>query len=136
MKRTLKNYEIEKIVTVLNHQESFMNNLSIKLPRSVIHALRVNMKYIKDRYEIYAEERKEILTKCISDGKASTTEDGGLKFTSDSDAKAILSELEELAGTDNTFDFEDIRRDAFNELNCSALEDEAIELMLGSEHAD
>lgn len=130
MKKSLKNIEIEKIINVLNHKDSFRNNISVKLPKVIRQAIRIDMKILSERYAIYEEGRKEIYTAYSTDEKAIKQEDGNFLVKPEY-RQDLAMELKELALVDNELDLELIDANVFDEFDIalSAPEEDVIEIL-------
>lgn len=128
MKKVIMNYEIENILTILNDKSSFRNDMSIKLPKSVRQALRINLNTLNDRMKVFEEGRKEIYTKFIEDSKADKTDDGNYKIR-DEYMPELNQELIELAVVQNNLEIEPIDMAAFDNIDLSIKEEEVLEYM-------
>ena len=128
MKKVIMNYEIENILTILNDKSSFRNDMSVKLPKSVRQALRINLNTLNDRMKVFEEERKEIYTKFIEDNKADKTDDGNYKIR-DEYMPELNQELIELAVVQNNLEIEPVDMAAFDNVDLSLREEEALEYM-------
>lgn len=115
MKKILKNHEIENIVSVLNNQNSFKNNISLKLPQDVRQAIRINMKVISERLSIYEEGRKEIIMGFVNDGHATINENGSVKIETEYIAQ-VSKELNDLAIVENELDLEVISKESVDKI--------------------
>lgn len=60
MKKTISNFELENYIRTLSAPESFKNNMHIKLPGSLVFAVRVNLKAMIERYSVVEEMIKEL----------------------------------------------------------------------------
>ena len=89
MKVTLTNYEIENFLNVIGHQESFRNNVGIKIPFNLDWALRVNIKKLTDRYSVINDARNDLNKSFLESDKV---EENGVDATSDE--APLLSEIE------------------------------------------
>lgn len=107
MKKILKNFEVESIVTVLNHNDSFLKNVSIKLPPEFRQAVRINMKRLTERLSIYEEGRKELIQSYIASGHATANDSGSIKFE-ESYIKTAMHELNELANVNNELEIDTV----------------------------
>lgn len=125
MKITLRNTELEAILAIIGNSTSFRNNVSIKIPTSMDYALRVNLKAITNRYEVFNEMRTELQKEYIDAGKI--TEDG-TKI-----ADEYLEEYNEkylpLAFQVNEIDFQPINKEDFEHLALSMPERDLLMLM-------
>lgn len=128
MKKVIMNYEIENILTILNDKSSFRNDMSVKLPKSVRQALRINLNTLNDRMKVFEEGRKEIYTKFIEDNKADKTDDGNYKIR-DEYMPELNQELIELAVVQNNLEIEPVDMTAFDNVDLSLREEEALEYM-------
>lgn len=128
MKKVIMNYEIENILTILNDKSSFRNDMSVKLPKSARQALRINLNTLNDRMKVFEEGRKEIYTKFIEDNKADKTDDGNYKIR-DEYMPELNQELIELAVVQNNLEIEPIDIAAFDNVDLSIKEEEALEYM-------
>lgn len=69
MKKTISNFELENYIRTLSAPESFKNNMQIKLPGSLVFAVRVNLKSMVDRYSVVEEMIKELRDEFVKDEK-------------------------------------------------------------------
>ena len=69
MKKTISNFELESYIRTIGAPESFKNNMNIKLPASLVFAVRVNLKAMTDRYTIVEEMLKELREEFLKDKK-------------------------------------------------------------------
>jgi len=115
MKKTLKNYEIETIITTLNDKNSFKNNITLKLPQDVRQAIRVNMKTLSDRLSIYEEGRRDIITEFVNDGHATIKENGSVDVEKDF-VPQFVQQINELAMVENELELESISDESANKI--------------------
>ena len=69
MKVKLTNFEIEHYMNIIANPMSFRNNVAIKLPAEMDWTLRINLKALKDRYELLASARDDINREFTENGK-------------------------------------------------------------------
>ena len=100
MKKNLKNFEIENIVAVLTHNNSFLKNISIKLPFEFRQAVRINLKTLTERVVVYEEENKETIQRYVDSGYATDNGDGTINVKEEY-RKTIVDELNELSNVNN-----------------------------------
>ena len=135
MKKSLKNYEIENIVTTLSHNDSFLKNVSIKLPQEFRQAIRINLKRFTERLSIYEEGRKELIQNYIASGHAFANNDGSVKFE-ETYVKTAMYELNELANVNNELDIEVVDKEVLekiSKMDISMAEDDIIHIFEAEE---
>lgn len=129
MKRTIRNVDLEVYIGIINHPNSFRNNVNFKISANVDYVLRVNLKMMNDRYEIFREMRDEIQKEFIEAGKV--TEDMSRI------ADEYLGEYNErylpLAYQTNVFDFQPIKKEDFERPMLSMPERDLLNLMVEGE---
>ncbi len=100
MKKNLRNFEIENIVAVLTHNNSFLKNISVKLPYEFRQAVRINLKTLTERLSFYDEENKELVQSFVDSGYATDNGDGTIKVKEEC-RETVLNELNELSNVNN-----------------------------------
>lgn len=110
MTKVLSNFEVELFMKTLSEKDNFL--YKTRLPHAIRQALRVNMKLLTERYEIYQEGRSELILSYIKDGKAKQSGD---KITFEKDCvDEVNKELIELASVTNEINFEAINKEVLN----------------------
>lgn len=69
MKVKLTNFEIERYVGIIFAPESFRNNVGVKISAEMDWALRINIKAMTDRLEIFNNARNDLSHEFIDAGK-------------------------------------------------------------------
>lgn len=69
MKVKLRNFEIERYLNIAFAPESFRNNVSIKISAEMDWALRINIKAMTDRLELFNNARDDLSREFIDTGK-------------------------------------------------------------------
>lgn len=135
MKKNLKNYEIENIINTLNHSNSFLNNISIKLPAEFRHAVRVNIKTLTERLSIYEEETKYLIQRYVDSGYASESDDGTIKFK-ENYGKLAIKELNELAAVNNELEIVTVENsiiERIKNMDISMAEEDVLDFFIAEE---
>lgn len=132
MKKTIMNFEIENVLNILNDKNSFRNDLSVKLPKAVRQALRINMDTLSNRLKVFDEERKEVYNRFIQEGKTDKTDDGNYKVR-DEFLPELNQELVELAVVQNELELEELNMDVFDNVDLSMQEEDALKFMTNDE---
>lgn len=126
MKVTITNYELENYIALISNENSFRNNITIKVPFDMDWALRVNLKAMNERYSIYQDARTEIGQEYIEAGKVE--EDGNRV------KEEFIPEFNErmaaLAFQKNELEFLPIKKDDFKNLALSMPERDFLMLMV------
>lgn len=135
MKKTIMNFEIENVLNILNDKNSFRNDMSVKLPKAVRQALRINMGTLSDRLKVFEEERKEVYNRFIQEGKTDKTDDGNYKIR-DEYMPELNQELLELAVVQNELDLEELDMAAFDNVDLSMQEEDALKFMTKDEEKE
>lgn len=104
MKVTLTNYEIENFLNVIGHQESFRNNVGIKIPFNLDWALRVNIKKLTDRYSVINDARNDLNKSFLESDKV---EENGVDIKKEY-IEEYVSTLSQIMSQKNEFDFETV----------------------------
>lgn len=125
MKATIKNFELENYINLMNSPESFRNNVSVKVPFDMDWALRVNLKTMNERYALLQDTRSDIGKEFIDAGKV---DESGERVKEE-----FLQEFNErMTGImlqDNEFDFLPIKKKDFKDLSLSMPERDFLMLM-------
>lgn len=125
MKATIKNFELENYINLMNSPESFKNNVSVKVPFDMDWALRVNLKTMNERYALLQDTRSDIGKEFIDAGKV---DESGERVKEE-----FLQEFNErMTGImlqDNEFDFLPIKKKDFKDLSLSMPERDFLMLM-------
>ena len=135
MKKTIMNFEIENVLNILNDKNSFRNDMSVKLPKAVRQALRINMGTLSDRLKVFEEERKEVYNRFIQEGKTDKTDDGNYKIR-DEYMQELNPELLELAVVQNALALEELDMAAFDNVDLSMQEEDALKFMTKDEEKE
>lgn len=104
MKVTLTNYEIENFLNVIGHQESFRNNVGIKIPFNLDWALRVNIKKLTDRYSVINDARNDLNKSFLESDKV---EENGVDIKKEY-IEEYVSTLSQIMSQKNEFNFETV----------------------------
>lgn len=112
MKKNISNQNIDGFIATLSAKDSFL--ITTKLPHAVRQAIRINLKTLADRLEIYNDGRREFFERCVNDGWATADEVGNLKFT-DEHIADVNRELFELSQVDNELEIATIDKDVLDE---------------------
>lgn len=104
MKVTLTNYEIESFLNVIGHQESFRNNVGIKIPFNLDWALRVNIKKLTDRYSVINDARNDLNKSFLESDKV---EENGVDIKKEYIEEYVVT-LSQLMSQKNELDFETV----------------------------
>lgn len=124
MKITITNGEIENFINALASPESFRNNVSVKVSDALDWAVRVNLKTMNSRYEIYNEARREIGQEFVNNGKVEGD------YVKPEFLDEYNSRLINLALLKNELEFDTVSRDDFKGLNLSMPERDFLMLMV------
>lgn len=126
MKVTITNIEIENYIALISNENSFRNNITIKVPFDMDWALRVNLKAMNERYSVYQEARTEIGQEYVKAGKVE--EDGNRV------KEEFIPEFNErmaaLAFQKNELEFLPIKKNDFKDLALSMPERDFLMLMV------
>lgn len=132
MKVTLMNVEIESILSVISNPTSFRNNVSVKVPMSVDYAVRINLKKLSERYEIFNEMRAEIQREFLEAGKVNEEKTN----IADEYLEEYNSRYLPLVYQQNEFDFQPIAKEDFEDMVLSMPERDILMLMVEDDETE
>ena len=132
MKRTLRNIEIENILSIIASPKSFRNNVEIKVPVSVDYAVRVNLKKLNERYEIFNEMRTELQREVVEAGKVNEEKTS----IADEYLNEYNSKYLPLAYQPNEINFQPINKEDFEHMSLSMPERDFLMLMVEDEEIE
>ena len=107
MKKNINNQNIESFINIMSNKDSFV--VTTKMPHAIRQAIRINLKTLTERMDIYNEGRRDLFTSFVKDGKA-TANETTITFKEDY-IQEINNELTELALVDNEIEIETIKKD-------------------------
>ena len=124
MEKKLTNGEINKILQVLQDKNCFLNDMSVKLPMSLRHAIRVNMDVLKERNAIFEQERQEIGNRMINEEK--TYEENGSVKVKPEYMSEYIGAMNDLVQTYNSLQIEPIDLMSIGDVDMSIPEEDAL----------
>lgn len=132
MKKTLRNVEIENILSIIGNPSSFRNNVSVKVPVAVDYAVRVNLKKLNERFEIFNEMRSDIQREFLEAGKVNEEKTSiADEYISEYNSRYIPLALQA-----NEFDFQPINKEDFEHMELSMPERDFLMLMIEDEEVE
>lgn len=126
MKVTITNVEIENYISLISNENSFRNNITIKVPFDMDWALRVNLKTMTERYAIFQEACNEIGQEYIKAGKV----DGDNNRVKEEFIPEFNERMTALAFQKNELEFLPVKKDDFKNLALSMPERDFLMLMV------
>lgn len=108
MKKRITNQLIDGFVGTLSAKDSFL--VTTKIPHAIRQAIRINLKTLAERLEIYNEGRRDLFSGYVTNGWATADEEGNLKLAEEHIAD-VNKELYELSQVDNELEIATINKE-------------------------
>ena len=108
MKKHITNQIVDGFVGTLSTKDSFL--VTTKLPHALRQAIRINLKTLAERLEIYTDGRRDLFKGYVDNGWATADEDGNIKFKEEF-IPEINKDLYDLAQVDNELEIATVSKD-------------------------
>jgi hypothetical protein len=112
MRANITNQNIDAFVSTLTAKDSFL--VTTKIPHAIRQVIRINLKTLYDRLEIYSDGRREFLQKCIEDGWATADDAGNIKVD-EKYIHEVNKNLYELSQVDNELEIATVDKNVLEE---------------------